>query len=77
MDTPTHTLSELFKQLGLPTDSAGIEQFILSHSPLPDEIPLADAPFWSPTQSTFLREAIAENADWAEVIELLNVLLRS
>jgi hypothetical protein len=37
---------------------------------------LADAPFWSPVQSQFLREGIANNADWAQVVGTLDVSLR-
>jgi len=37
---------------------------------------LADAPFWSPAQSRFLREGIADNADWAQVVSELDASLR-
>jgi hypothetical protein len=37
---------------------------------------LADAPFWSPVQSQFLREGIANNADWAQMVDTLDVRLR-
>lgn len=44
MEAPNHKFSELFKQLGLPDDPVGIDQFITSHSPLKNEIKLVDAP---------------------------------
>ncbi len=77
MDSPTHSLPSLFKQLGLPSDSSDIDAFISSHSPLPAELKLADASFWTPAQASFLREEILEDADWAEVVDQLNVLLRN
>jgi hypothetical protein len=39
---------------------------------LPCEILLEEAPFWTPAQSTFLKEEILMDADWAAVIEQLN-----
>ncbi|MGV8841741.1 MAG: DUF2789 domain-containing protein [Pseudomonas sp.] len=76
MDSPTHSLPSLFKQLGLPNDPSDIEAFISTHSPLPAQLKLADASFWSSAQASFLREEILEDADWAEIVDQLNVLLR-
>ena len=76
MERPIHTLSDLFRQLGLPEQPADIEQFIHRHRPLAPEVALADAPFWQPDQAQFLREEIAEDADWAELVDLLSALLR-
>ncbi|NQD91853.1 DUF2789 domain-containing protein [Pseudomonas sp. CrR25] len=76
MENPVHDLPALFKQLGLPADPASIERFIRSHSPLAPRCQLADAPFWSAGQADFLREEILEDADWAEVVDQLNVMLR-
>ncbi len=36
---------------------------------------IAVVPFWSPVQAAFLCEELAEDADWAEVVDGLNVLL--
>lgn len=77
MENPVHDLAALFKQLGLAEDPAGIERFIGLHAPLPQDCPLADAAFWSPAQAAFLREEILEDADWAEVVDQLDVLLRA
>lgn len=78
MDThPYHNLNTLFEQLGLPNDDANILAFIQAHKPLPPAIEVAHAPWWTATQSDFLREAIAENADWAIVIDQFSELLRS
>lgn len=76
MESPIHDLSALFKQLGLAADQAAIDRFIGLHAPLPQTCQLADAPFWSPAQASFLREEILEDADWAEVVDQLDVLLR-
>jgi Protein of unknown function (DUF2789) len=37
---------------------------------------LEDAPFWSPAQARLLREELAEDADWSEVIDRLSLALR-
>lgn len=77
MELMTHPLSALFAQLGLPNDAANIAAFLAAHAGLPEDVALADAAFWSPAQATFLREEILEDADWAEVIDELNLRLRS
>ncbi len=71
MENQRHDLANLFAQLGLPNDPAAIDAFIAAHR-LPDDVALADAPFWAPTQAAFLAEGLAADADWAEVIEELN-----
>ncbi|CAI8750673.1 MULTISPECIES: DUF2789 domain-containing protein [unclassified Pseudomonas] len=76
MEAPTHSLPNLFKQLGLEHDAESIDKFIATHSPLKPELHLADAFFWTKSQAQFLREEIREDADWAEVVDQLNVLLR-
>ncbi|EDY85853.1 conserved hypothetical protein [gamma proteobacterium HTCC5015] len=76
MDTAIHTLSELFEQLGLASDSDSIDRFIAEHRPLDDNTPLADAPFWNRGQASFLREAIVDDANWAELVDQLNAQLR-
>lgn len=76
MEHPDHAFSELFEQLGLPADAASIQAFIETHAPLPDEVPLSEAPFWSQAQAAFLRDALEDDADWAEVVDHLNASLR-
>lgn len=77
MEPPVHPMSALFAQLGLPDDPASIDAFIAGHAPLAADVALADAPFWTPSQSAFLREELEEDADWAEVVDELNARLRS
>jgi len=75
MDSLMHTLPNLFDQLGLDSDEAAISQFLASHSPLPHGLALADASFWTDSQKAFLRDEILHDADWAEVIDMLNAAL--
>lgn len=70
MDTSKHTLSTLFGQLGLANDLHSINQFIASHR-LPLGTTLAQADFWTPAQASLLSEALAEDSDWAEVVDEL------
>lgn len=74
MDTSDHSLSTLFKQLGLPTDKAGIEAFVRDHQ-LPAGLALAQAPFWNTAQAAFIREALNNDSDWAERVDELALLL--
>jgi hypothetical protein len=76
MDLSNHTLEVLFAQLGLPNKPAEIEQFIAQHRPLAPDVEVADAPFWSAAQAQFLGEEITEDAEWAEAVDQLNVMLR-
>lgn len=77
MELSVHPFSQLFAQLGLPDDNDGIQRFIAAHSPLPDDMRLEDAPFWSPAQAQLLREERQEDADWAMVVDRLNVALHA
>ncbi|MEJ8858286.1 DUF2789 domain-containing protein [Variovorax robiniae] len=78
MDTTPHSLETLFAQLGLPSANASdIERFVAEHRPLAADVELADAPFWTPGQAEFLREEINDDAEWAEVIDQLNAMLRA
>lgn len=77
METTTHNLTNLFDQLGLPSDNASIDIFIQKHSPFATDTLLSDAFFWTPAQAAFLREEIVHDADWAEVIDQLNQQLHA
>ncbi len=76
MQEQFHTFSELFSQLGLDADADAIENFLSEHSPLDENIELADAPFWSSAQAQFLRESLSSDSDWAEKVDALNLALR-
>ncbi len=75
MESSMHRLTDLFRQLGLPDDPEGMEDFIARHRPLAPGVSLAEAPFWTPSQAQFLREEISEDADWAELVDTLVSLL--
>jgi hypothetical protein len=75
MDTSSHLLPGLFRQLGLSDDPAAMRAFIASH-PLPPKSNLADAPFWSPSQAAFLRQSLENDAEWSEAVDELAVLLQ-
>jgi hypothetical protein len=72
---PSKTMTELFNQLGLPSDEASIQSFILQHDGVCRTCGLAQAPMWSLSQRTFLQEAVAQDADWALVAEALTAAL--
>ncbi len=75
MDTSNHTIQALFKQLGLSSNDIAIDNFIHNNY-LPPEIPLENAAIWSAGQAQFIHESIALDADWAEAVDHLDVLLR-
>ena len=75
MDTSIHTMQTLFAQLGLSSSDTAIENFIYNNH-LPRDIPLENAAFWSAGQAQFIHESIAEDADWAEVVDHLDAMLR-
>ncbi len=75
MDTSLHTLCTLFAQLGLPDSPADIRAFIASH-PLPADTAIEDAPFWTVAQAAFLKQALDDDADWAELVDTLAARLQ-
>lgn len=76
MESGAHTFSDLFRQLGLPADASAIERFLASHRPLPPGTSLEDAPFWTTGQRQLIREQLAHDADWSEVVDQLSLALR-
>ncbi len=77
MEQFEHTLNNLFAQLGLPDSDNDIDLFIQQHCPIPENISIEEAEFWSNSQSQFLKEALIEDSDWVEVIDQLDVRLRT
>ncbi|WP_372738391.1 DUF2789 domain-containing protein [Neptunomonas sp.] len=75
MDTVKHNLTNLFLQLGLAAESKDIDAFVKQHS-LDDGVALEDAAFWNEAQSQFIRESRANDADWSEMVDELDTLLR-
>jgi hypothetical protein len=76
VEHPFHPFHELFEQLGLGSSPEEIRSFLQSHAPLPHEVALPDAIFWTPSQAGFLRQALLDDSDWAEVADALNAALR-
>lgn len=74
MDTSKHSLSTLFTQLGLDNSPEQIQAFVQRHK-LSADMELAEAPFWSRAQASFLREAWHADSDWSDAIDELNKLL--
>ena len=72
-----HTaMSELFAQLGLPNEANDMQAFIKNHAGLAANIKIESAGFWTPAQAAFLKTALAEDGEWAEVIDQLSNALR-
>ena len=76
MEAPIHSLTSLFDQLGLDSTDQAIEDFIIRNKPLPGNRDLYKADFWNPSQASFLQQAKDEDADWAEIVDQLNTMLR-
>lgn len=76
METPIHSITSLFNQLGLDSANQAIEKFIDDHRPLARNIELHEAEFWSTSQASFLKQEKDDDADWAEIVDQLDALLR-
>jgi uncharacterized protein YfaA (DUF2138 family) len=77
VDTTNHfSIVTLFDQLGLASDKASIRRFIDNHQlALTDN--MLEASFWTPSQASFLKEAIEEDSDWVEIVDHLDAELHS
>ncbi|MFT4655094.1 MAG: hypothetical protein ACJA0G_000762 [Kangiellaceae bacterium] len=76
MEAPIHSMTSLFQQLGLDGTLKGVNDFIDKNAPIPDKVKLHEADFWTQSQSLCLEEMVDEDADWAEIVDQLNILLR-
>lgn len=71
-----HTaLADLFAQLGLAHEASDINQFIDQHKGLAPSVRIEQATFWTKQQADFLKTALHEDSEWAEVIDQLSLLL--
>lgn len=75
MQITTIELPELFEQLGLPNGEHEIAHFVKNH-PLPEDMRMTDADFWSDAQRQFLRESWQQDSDWCVAVDKLDALLR-
>lgn len=73
MELPNKDMTTLFEQLGLPSDPASIDNFIAEHAPLPNHVKLSEASFWTDSQRAFLKDELMEDAEWAPIVDELNV----
>ncbi|MBM6549524.1 DUF2789 domain-containing protein [Marinomonas ostreistagni] len=76
MDTQVHSMSTLFEQLGLDSSEQGIERFVVSADPIPSSMALWEAPMWTESQARTLKQMKDEDADWAVIVDELDVMLR-
>jgi hypothetical protein len=61
--------------VGRPKEEGDVREFVAELGSMPDGVLLANAAFRSASQSRFLRHEILEDADWAQVIDELNLML--
>lgn len=76
MEPQAHTLSSLFDQLGLDAQITSIDKFITVNRTIPRNVELHEATFWNASQASFLKQMKDEDADWAGIIDQLDVMLR-
>lgn len=76
MNPNNPSINDLFDQLGLESDNPSIERFIEQHRGLDKNIHLEDASFWNDAQAAFIKGALTEDAEWAELIDQLDIRLR-
>jgi hypothetical protein len=66
----------LFQQLGLDGTNKAVAHFIDKNAPIANDVEPHGADFWTGSQSECLKKMVDEDADWAEIADQLNVLLR-
>lgn len=76
MEALNYSLAHLFKQLGLANTDKEITEFINKHARLPSNIKLHQASYWTASQAAFLQEAKEDDANWAEIVDQLDAMLR-
>lgn len=74
MGASVYCLSTLFEQLGLSGKDDDIETFIRDHR-LSEGTKVYEAEYWTPQQAAFLKESLDQNAEWALIVDELNVRL--
>lgn len=77
MNTTQPHFAALFAQLGLPDDDQSIAEFLVKHRSMAQDMRLAEAPYWTPSQAAFLREALSQDAEWALVVDQLSKALQA
>ncbi|WP_281648021.1 DUF2789 family protein [Parendozoicomonas sp. Alg238-R29] len=77
MNAHSHTLNELFLQLGLACEDQDIQAFVQTHKLTGQTIPLHKASFWSTSQSGFIKESWQDDSEWCHTIDNLDTWLRT
>lgn len=75
MYTDQPQMPDLFVQLGLNSSDEAIEAFVAKHKGMNKSRHIEEAPFWDESQAEFLRQALQDDAEWAPIIDELNVQL--
>lgn len=70
-------IQKLFKELGLNSDPCAIDEFIEKNKILTGELHIADAPFWNPSQSEFIRDSLYYDSEWSYAVDQLDIILRN
>jgi hypothetical protein len=76
MEQHIHDIGALFEQLGLDNSVDAISEFIDKNKRVPGNVELHHAKIWNASQASFLKQAIDEDADWAQVVDQLDAMLR-
>ncbi len=71
MEKSIHSFGELFAQLGLPNDAKSIAHFLKVHRSMADGFRLPEAPYWTPSQASFLRDSMTQDSDWSGLADQL------
>lgn len=77
MNNANHRFHELFAQLGLPNNADEIAHFLTVHASMADGFRLPDAPYWTHSQASFLRDALLQDSDWSGLVDQLSQALHS
>lgn len=75
MDTSTHSLNNLFAQMGLASTDDAISAYTQQHR-LRSNVLLHRAECWTPAQAQFIRDAMREDSDWSAAVDQLNAMMR-
>jgi len=76
MPSKAPTLQALFVQLGLAADELAILRFIRQHRPMPPDVDMLHARFWTPSQAAVLWRLRRRGPHWVEVLDQLEAALR-
>ena len=76
MESPIHNLTSLFDQLGLGSSKEDIKEFINKNKPLAGRLKLHKADMWNASQASFLKQVKEQDADWVEIVDQLDAMLR-